>query len=89
MELLPFDGGTYVVPRMNWKLEGLVSVITNAASIFIDKLANAVRLVESVTTTVNEYVFVLLAAGSVPLIKPDDDRLRPTGNEEPLCSDQL
>jgi hypothetical protein len=54
MELLPFDGGTYVVPRMNWKLEGLLLVMTNAANIFIDKLAKAVRLVESVTTTVNE-----------------------------------
>ena len=89
MELLPFEGGTYVTPTMNWKLLGLLLTIINAASILIERLAKAVRPFESVTRTVKEYVLVLLAKGSVPLINPDEDKVRPSGNEEPLCSDQV
>jgi hypothetical protein len=53
-----------------------------------DRFAYAVRFVESVTIAVKGYVFVLFAGTRVPLIKPDVERVRFSGSEEPDCRDQ-
>ena len=88
MELLPLEGATYVTPTSNWKLEG-ENVVTRIGDCTLrDKFANADWFCASVTTTVKGYVTVLLPRMSVPLIKPEEERVRFEGSEEPDCNDQ-
>ena len=84
MELFPFGGWTYAVPTMNWKLLGVLLLMLITVCTVSVKVAEAVWPAEFVRLTVNVNDCGELAAGSVPLMNPDDDIIRPDGSE-PLC----